>query len=399
MEVIASKSFEAEMLESEVAQHVARGALTLYSMGRNINILQIMSVVGQRVTPTDWLPVSRIFQNGYGNVDAALAVDAVRSAYKVRRTQEIVAEMQEKMTEAPADVEMWLPDLQDQLRVLNETGQTYDARPSTIYQDEIPVITFTCLIEPMNKVIRGGYRSGMFLVYCGVSGHGKSTSLYTHAVDVLTQGRTVSFVSNERTRRVVLDRILRGCSKLTESEVALHKGNNPERQKALETWIRFVDERLRIYDRHYKSTTMAQVFKNDKSDLGIIDYLMNQEGMLPAGKHDDPTGDMAYFLMNLANEQRMTIMTAAQMSNSHAEAFLKDSRQAPQIAYGTARPYHASNLWIACKRDEIENWEYMRVVKDNLANMFDTEHHVPFDPYTWTYTNESAARAAEQSII
>lgn len=392
-------TFEPEMLESEVAQHVARGALTLYSMGRNINLLQVMSVVGQRVNATDWLPVSRIFQNGYGNVDPALAVDAVRAAYKVRRTQEIVSEMQEKMVEAPADVEMWLPDLQEQLRVLNETGESYDARPSTIYQDEVPVITFTCLIEPMNKVIRGGYRSGMFLVYCGISGHGKSTSLYTHAVDVLTQGRTVSFVSNERTRRVVLDRILRGCSALTEAEVTLRRGNTPERQKTLEGWLHHLDERLRIYDKHYKSTTMARVFKNDKSDLCILDYLMAQEGMLPTGKHDDPTGDMAYFLMGLSNELRTTIMTAAQMSDKHAEAFLKNSAAAPQIAYGTARPYHASNLWIAAKRDEIENWEYMRVVKDNLANMFDTEHHVPFDRHTWIYTNESAARSTEQSII
>ncbi len=387
------------MLESETAQHVARGALTLHSMGKTINLLQIMSVVGQRLSPADWLPVSRIFQNGYGDVDAAMAVQAARAAFKVRETSRIMAEMQIHMETEPADVEVWLPDLQDQLRTLNETGEVYDARPSTIYKDDVPAIMFTCLITELNKILRGGYRSGMLGIFCGVSGHGKSTILYTFAVDVLRQGRTVSFISNERTRRVVLNRILRGCSGLTEAEIDLRKGNTPERQKILEEWMHVLDERLRIYDRHYKTTTMARIFKNDKSDVGILDYLMMQEGMLPAGRHDDPTGDMAYFLMQTANELGLTILSAAQMSDKHAEAFLKNQAAAPQIAYGTARPYHASNLWGGLQRDQIANYSYVRMVKDNLANLFDTEHHIPFDPQTWIYCNEKVGQQSVSEII
>jgi len=399
MEQIASLQWEPEMLESTTAQHVARGALTLHSMGRTVNLLQLMSVVGQRLEPSDWLPVSRIFQNGYGDVDPVLAIGAARAAYKVRETSRIVAEMTTKMETEPAEVASWLPDLKDQLRVLNETGEIYDARPSTIYKDEVPAIVFNCLITELNKILRGGYRSGMLGIFCGVSGHGKSTILYTYAVDVLRQGRTVSFITNERTRRVVLNRILRGCSGLTEAEIDTRKGNTPERQEILEQWVHVLDAQLRIYDRHYKTTTMARIFKNDKSDLGILDYLMMQEGMLPAGRHDDPTGDMAYFLMQTANELGLTILSAAQMSNQHAEAFLKNQAAVPQIAYGTARPYHASNLWVGIQRDQIANYSYARVAKDNLANMFDTEHHVPFDPQTWIYCNEKLGQQSASEII
>jgi len=383
---IATLNFEPSWLETPQGQHIASAAISLHQQGKTVNLMNVMATVGQRVDRAAWGPVAQIWKNGYGVVDPKLAVDAARQSYKVRQVAEINADLERLRRERPAEVDEWLPDIQQRLEDLNNSMRIYDARPSAIYQEQAPELAFGSLFPDFGKVLRGGYWSGALLIWCGISGHGKSTCLYTAAADLALQGKPFVFFVNERSSRVVVNRLLLACAQLTRDEIQARKGSTSERDEALQGWLKYLDAIMRVYDAgHFNTRKMERIIRNDRPLAVCWDYLRDVPDMLPPGKHDDPTGDMAYWMVGAANSFNFMGLTACQMADTAATDFKNNDEAVPEKAYGTARPYHACNVWLGHKRAHMDNTAYSRAAKDNLTDQIDSQHYLKFDPQTMIY--------------
>ena len=385
---LAALNLDPVWLETPQGQHIASAAIALHQQGKTVNLMNIMASVGQRVERGIWAPVATIWKNGYGTVDPKLAVDAARQSYKVRASARIIADWQTLQAERPAEVDEWLPDIQQRLDTLNNSMRVYDARPSAIYQQESPELMFGSLFPKFGEVLSGGYWSGALLIWCGVSGHGKSTSLYTAAADLLQQGKAFDFFVNERSPRVVVNRVLLACSLLSRDEIQARQGSTPERHEILVTWLKWIDQYMRVYDiTHYNSVKMRRIIRNDKPVAAIWDYMRDVPDMLPNySKRADPTGDMGYEMVGICNEEHIMGLSACQMADKEAIDFKKNDEAVPEKSYGSARTYHASNVWLGLKRAESpDNTAYMRKAKDNLADQIDAEYRLEFNPETMIY--------------
>lgn len=381
--------FRSDYLEPGPGREVVTAALGLHRQGLKPNLLNVMAAVGARIPKPDWISIVKIWQNGYGDVNPKLAAEAARQDYKLRETSRIHAELGRLMQSQPAEVDAWLPDMQEQLRSLNATGAVYDARPSEIYKDQASEIMFHSTITELDQLIRS-YRSGHLIFFCGVSGHGKSTTLYTIICDCVIQGQGVVLVNNENARRKALNRILRGLTHLTEAEIDLRRGHTPERQHVLEAWLKHTDQHLRIYEaQHYRTTEMERIVQNDRPRVLVVDYLRDIAGMVPRQAGANPAsavGDMSYWMLGAANHYGITIASAAQMSDEASKKFQSDNSLVPTLAYGTALPFHACDLWVAVKRDPlVANVSYNRAAKDRATNNLMSEHWLRFNDKTWIY--------------
>lgn len=305
---VDNSGFQPNWMENPVAQEIVSAAFTLNRQHKAINLLNIMASA-RGINPLCWTDVKVIAANGYGDVDWRNAVKACQNNYMAREAQRLHDEIGRRLNDPKTmyDVNSWLPSINHQLTTLFDTGKSKDAKPSSLLDEEVPTIKFTSLIPGFNELWGGGYRSWMLAIYAGCPGHGKSTTLISHAVDGITQGKTVSMVVNELMPAVVARRVLRGCSGISEREIEAKRGDTTERHEMMMQWKSWMDSHLRIYDTEmYRPSMMRRIISWDRPDLLVIDYLRNFPGMLESKSQNvDPVGEMAYEMLNLYRDEKI----------------------------------------------------------------------------------------------
>lgn len=381
--------FDPNWLESFEAREVLHAALVLSRQGKPVNLLNVMAVAN-KVDRAAWPIIIEIGKNGYGDVSWRDAVKSARNSYFDRETKRIYAEMGANLNDKNKRncIQDWLPALNYKLSTMFDSGRPKDSTPSQLLEEEVPTIKFQSLIPGMNELWGGGYRSWMLAIYAGCPGHGKSTSLISHAVDAITQGKQVSFIVNELMPAVITRRILRGLSGLTEQEIEKKQGNTPEREELRKQWIVWMDNYLRVYDSEmYRPSWMRRIIAWDKPDLLIVDYLRDYNGMLDGKMSSkDPVGDMAYEMLDIYRSEKVCIITAGQMSDKNSQDFQKNDHAKPAIIYGSARCIQAAGLYIGTKRDnQLAEVQYYRKWKDSFTGHMDVEARVRFNPLTHVY--------------
>jgi hypothetical protein len=280
-----------------------------------------------------------------------------------------------------------LPLLTAKTNTLMATGKTKDADPVSLFQKSVPQIVAKSVVPQINDILGGGYRDGMLVVYAGITGHGKSTILITHACDLALQKKRVSVIVNELMPELFFKRVLRGCSRLTEGEIERKKGNTPERDEALKSWLAFLQQYVRVYDSEFYSPKwMDRVCSWDDSEALIVDYIKEVSGGGRSQGVDQP-GDMAFAMLDLYRGRRIPILSAGQMSDANAKAFLKNDSAPAPIIYGSARVQQATTVYVAMKKDNLfQNMGYFHRHKDSYSSTTDAGVRIPYDPNANTFT-------------
>lgn len=376
-----------EWVEDGLVKEVVRAALNVSRSGQPVNLMNVMSQA-RNIQGEAWRPIMEISLNGYGNVEWKSALKASRAAYLLRQFGFVMAEARKKYSVRPSDIEDWLPGVITTLDQLNATGIVYDARPSTIYLEDVPEVKFQSRMPEVNEMLRGGYRA-LLLIYAGVTGQGKSTMAYSHLVDILGQGKTGVLVDTENSRRKALNRILLGMTRLTEQEVAARKGRNEERHDILQQTLVYLDDHLRVFEiTSYTDSRLENILRWEKPDVMCVDYLRDVPGMMTRftsyktrSDKVDSIGDMAYRMFEIANKYNVAIITGGQMSDENAQKFMRYDHHRVGTIYGSARPFHAADLVYGLKRFGGEaNVGYFRNWKNRFDGIQDREYHLDFIP-------------------
>ena len=393
---IDNSGFQPAWLESPVSQEVVSAAFSLNRTKKAVNILNIMATA-KAVPPDAWPAVYALSKNGFGDVDWRNAVRACKDNHITREATRIYQAMGKNLSDPKARIEVnsWLPNVTHQLTTLFDTGRTKDSTPSALLDEQIPSLKFQSLIPEFNELWGGGYRNWMLAIYAGCPGHGKSTTLITHACDCIIQGRMVSMVVNELMPSLIARRILRGLTGLTEEEIDSKHCTSTERQEMYEQWKKWMDNHLRIYDADmYNTAWMRRIVTWDRPDALIIDYLRNMPGMLGTRSAPaDPVGEMAYELLDIYRSEKVCVITAGQMSDANSKGFQKNNHAEPAIIYGSARTIQAAGIYVGTKRDyEHYATQYFRGWKNSFTSEMDVEVRVPYNTRDAIYTIEGEAR-------
>lgn len=382
--------FKPSWLQSDISRQLVEACISLARDGKDVNA---MSAISRAKLSVPGLPgeVIRVFQNGYGSADLG---DAIKHSYQVfvnNKALQIASEIEHLVESDPQNVEKWLARQATSMVNLIHDGDTYDPRPSSHLNKPLPQVFAHSLITGMDEMFRGGYKKPYFGVYAGVTSHGKSLTLNSHAVDLLLQKFHVAFIITENTEQKVSAKIAAAMAGVDyDTEVAYNKFNatefeSPEeRRKRYELQVQYLDEYLKVYKSDYcNDTKLKRIAKWVKPDAIIIDYLKKQPGLFSksSGGGQDEVGDFADWMLDFANNEGICLITAGQMSKDAAKKFLKSGSTEDIILYGTARVEYASDQFIPLRRhSSIKNCADFRVKKDRDGAKLDTKHAIPLDP-------------------
>lgn len=373
-----------EWLESDVARAACAAGLQLYRLNKRVSIINVMTHPLARHVPRDaWGPVIGIFQNGYGDVDAAAQVRAAHDAYVVREADKIRAEMNFLAAAEPYKMAEALPGFTQRFNALYSGAKIAKTKPSDVYEEDVPEIKFLSRIPEMNAILGGGYRNGMLFLYLGPPGHGKSSAMRTDIVNALLQKKRVSLIVTENTTVKALHGILRALTGLTEVEITKRVGNTPERDAILKSWVKWCDDYLFLYGAEFfKLPAIERILAWDKPDLLVIDYVRKMPGMTGVkGLVEDPVGDFCYGLLDFSNHFGTAIISAGQMSADNAKKFEsgKFLESAPSF-YGTDRPRQATDLYVGVRRKGGGSTSFF-LWKDRYGGPIHIEKVIPFDAH------------------
>ena len=250
---IDESGFRPEWMSSDTAKAVLEAEICLARQGKTVNPLNVMPLC-RSVPRTSWGEIIPVLQNGYGDVDWKKAVEAARQEYTIRKATWVATEIHKRSHEAPGNVEQWLPEVTTMMVQLIRDGDTYDPRPSAHAKKRIPQVMFRSHIPVLNDVMRGGYRNGQLQIYAGVTKHGKTTTIITHVIDCVLQGKRVALIKTENTEQSALMEIVRGMTGVTDEEIAtgVYKyvdGQSPEdREYRHKQALALLEEYLVVYD-------------------------------------------------------------------------------------------------------------------------------------------------------
>lgn len=343
-----------EWLESETTRTVVRTAFQLSRTNQKVHIINLMAAA-RDVPRTSWPAIREIFQNGYGQVNPTLAVEAAQASYIMREGDKIRLEMNRMYAETPQKAHAKIPGFISKLEGLYHQNRVKELTPSEIYALEVPKVTWRSLIPGINDLLAGGYRNGMTCFYVGPPGKGKSSMLRFHVVDGLKQHKHVDYLIAENTTSKAFRSILLALTHLTEQEIEDRKGNTTERDDCLRAWLKHCDTYMHMYDvTHFSTDKIERILSWDRPEVFVVDYTREIDGMITGKAPKDPVGDMVYRYLDLANAFGTAIFSGGQMSGANAKDFLlgKFTDTAPTV-YNTDRPQQAVDLYIGIKRDNV----------------------------------------------
>jgi len=386
-----------EWMLSEPGRAAAVAAIELAREGKAVNPISVLAraKLGSQYAPD----LMRLYKNGFGQADPKDAVEHAFQEYVLRELGAAQEEMRLLAQSKPRDVRRWLPEILSRFGEVMRSGDTYDPRPSTHSKKDLPSIFAQSLItgqgpaNSMNAILGGGYRRGYLKLYAGVTKHGKSVTLTSHAVDLLMQKFRVVVIRTENTEQAATHEIacaLTGVSYLTEImvEPRTFKANEwetaSEREARYNQCIQWLDEYLRVYDYSYcNDEQLKRLAKWNPPDAVIIDYLKPQPGLFArkSTMSQDVVGDFADWLLVYAHDNGIWLGTAGQISDAMSKKLVKHDSGEPVIIYGSARPGFAADQLTFLKRDHAPNTAYFRVqLRRYGGETLDTIHRIPLSP-------------------
>lgn len=380
--------FRPEWVSDPTILKAIQASISLEREGKGVNAVSVIargriSDVGAN------REIMRIFKNGYGEATVDDAIQHSYQDYTLRKANGIMEEIKLLGQSDPGGVKRWLPQQTGALVQLLRDGESYDPRPSSHSQKVLPRIFAKSLIEGMTDLLRGGYRDGFLKIYAGVTKHGKSVTLTSHAIDLILQKRRVVIIRTENTEQAAVAEIASAMSGISlEKEIypdtfAATEYESPEERKArYRKMLLYLDNYLEVYDYKWcNDEKLKQIARWSKPDALLIDYLKRQPGLFARKtSSQDEVGDFADWLLVFAKENGIWLGTAGQISQESAKKLVKFDNSDPVILYGTARVGQAADEFTFLKRDNsIKNTAYFRVQLDRYTGQLDTIHKIPFD--------------------
>jgi hypothetical protein len=387
-EALDKSIFKPDWLQSDISRKLAEASISLTRDGQPVNPVSVVSRAKLSV-PGLLTELIRLRKNGFGQAVMGDAVNHSYQVFAVNKAVGIADEMKRLAQNEPQNFEKWLARQATSIVGLIHDGDAYDPRPSAHLQKPLPTVFASSLITGMNDMLRGGYKKPYFGVYAGVTSHGKSVTLDTHAIDLLLQQFHVAFIITENTEQKVTAKIAASMAGVDyDTEVAPGKFKGTEFESPEEREARYkergdyIEQYLTVYRSDYcNDSKLKRIAKWEKPDAIIIDYLKKQPGLFSrSGGGQDEVGDFADWLLDFANTEGICVITAGQMSKDAAKRFLKSGSTEDIILYGTARVEYASDQFIPLRRHpSLKNTAEFRVKKDRDGGKLDTKHVIPMD--------------------
>lgn len=380
--------FRPEWIQSPQVLQAVQAAIALAREGRNVDAISVMAK-GRISDPGVGREIMRVFKNGYGEANLDDAIQHSYQDYTLRELDKVTGEMKALAREDPQNVKRWMTQKISSLVQLVRDGEAYDPRPSSHAQKTLPRIFTKSLIDGMTDLLRGGYRDGFLKIYAGVTKHGKSVTLTSHAIDLILQHYKVVIVRTENTEQAAVAEIASAMTGISlEKEIYPNKfmatayETPDQRRDRYQQMLSYLDNYLEVYDYKWcNDEKLKQIARWSKPDAILIDYLKKQPGLfVRKTASQDEVGDFADWLLVFAKENGIWIGTAGQISQESAKKLVKHDNAEPVILYGTARVGQAADEFTFLKRDNsLKNTAYFRVQLDRYTGQLDTIHRIPFD--------------------
>jgi len=387
--------FRTEWMDGDIGRQLVSACVVLARDGKDVNA--IAAIAKAKLSVPGLVPeVIKIFKNGFGAADLQDAIQHTYQNYVNRQVEQMSEEMQRLSHSEPQNVTKWLPRFGISMANILHAGDSYDPRPSKHAEKPLPTVFAKSLIGgpapngTMNDLLRGGYKTSFFMLYAGVTSHGKSLTLRSHAADLILQKFRVAVVITENTETTFSAEVgaaLAGVDFESEVSTKVFKANEYEsaadRKSRYRQCLQYADEYLLVYGpKWYSDSQLERIVRWEHPEALIIDYFMKKSGMLrKATNAQDEVGDWADYLLEFAKTTGLWICSAGQMSKDASKKFVKTGSTDDVIVYGTARPEYASDEFVPVRRHpKLKNTADFHVKKDRLGNRLDTTHSIPLDP-------------------
>ena len=203
-------------------------AVELLREKKKVNLLALMVRSSGKLQNAE--DVKSIFSlNGKGDVPPEDVVKRVRDNYLQAEVDKLTRRASELRGDKAKEISQWLPIFAQKLQSLTLHARAYDPRPSAHRGQIVAPVMFKSKIRIYNKIFEGrtndggGYRGGWYDIWIGPTKRGKTTTAYTIGVDVISQGKRITFISKENENNVEA-RLLFALSGLTDIEINKRQG-------------------------------------------------------------------------------------------------------------------------------------------------------------------------------
>ncbi len=385
---VGKSNYRPEWAIDPVGKLAIEAAISLERTGNEVNAI---AVIARGKLPAEYhADVLRIFKNGYGAASVADSVEHAYATYMVGRARALAAEMERLATARPREVRRWMPALATQLSALLHQGESYDPSPEAHMNKPLPKIFTRSLITGMTDMLRGGYRRGELLVYAGVTGQGKTTTLNSHAIDLLLQGYRVTIIRTENTEQAATAEIcsaLAGIDLFSEVQPDVFRDTEYEtsaqREERYRETVRWCTGRLDIYKAEYfTQANLENIAAWYKPNALIIDNLKAEVNFFTERRRvDDLVGEIADWLLVYGLDNGIWVGAGGQVSGTNTKAMLVRHWSERVQLYGSAKVEQASGEFILARRhpDLARHAAEFRVQKDRHLALIDTAHIIPLD--------------------
>lgn len=219
--------------------------------------------------------------------------------------EKLLSNLQEHSESKVADD---LPSIKDQVvEVLDELER------------DIPMEKFTCGLEPLDKLLKGGVHRKEMMVIAAPTSRGKSLLLGQASLSALQENRTVAFFSLEMPSQDLIQRFasnLSGFEMLPKCELKQIRAQQ-EMRGITRAVMSIGDMPLFLYD---NITELDQILKTAKMvkrkkglDVLVVDYIQRCEAS--GDTREQAVSQIARKLKNFALNNDCAVLTASQLND------------------------------------------------------------------------------------
>jgi hypothetical protein len=360
-------------------------SIRLRMQGQGVDPLSIMAASSGNVTQEKLMWLVDVWRNPGAPGRWEPFVEPLYQSLLLRDFDKWMADARSYRTKKPDGVQGWLPSLVGSLESIM-TGEVYDARASTHYQQDLRTVTGRFGIPHWDRALKGGIWSSALVMVGGISNHGKSTLAYTLAAKCINRQTRVVFVTTETLPSEVVVGVLRPLVGLSDKRVR-------ERDPLCMDAMPQLDRYMPVYGPRYSSIEMLQrVLRWESPAVVILDFLRAPPGSDGRVPEHRIMADMGEGLRTLSNDFRCTIVAFGQFAAATAREFRDKNNLREVTLFGSARLYHAADQVIIMKRHQTEpNTGFFKVKKDRLPtlevtdNLYDWEFTLRHDRHTHSF--------------
>jgi len=413
-ESLAKSGFDMAYIEDSDARAIYRSAIDMLHRATPVkpNRLNLMSATfGELVDPN--VVKELLSLNGSGDAVPDIVARKCQDRHLLTQAKTVLEKYGSLVVARPRDIRDWLPTLAADLESVATSGVVYNPNPEAHKGSIIAPVLFRSELKTYNKMFEGraddggGYRAGWWIVWLGLSGHGKTTHAYTQAVDAIKQDRRAVFISKEN-QKTIRGRVLIGLTGLTikeiESEIAeeqkiMHgpdgqvatvEGLGPfhlksVRQELLNGWVAKIQDgtRLRLYDwTFFNSARIKRIVRDELPDQLHIDYIDPND--IPGNDKISGLGKISSQLEAIAHSSQTHLSGYFQVSADEKRKYEKSDEHEIGNPFGSSMVTHTSDQQFQTKKWRMPDTQHMRRTKCRAGGL-NEEWRMRFNPETWTY--------------